>query len=69
MLKRTREIFLPNKVVILNPIEQGEPEICDIIEFIKSQPSIEGKVTIYFCKNFSCNRSSMDIDEMVDLLA
>jgi uncharacterized protein YyaL (SSP411 family) len=68
MVKALRTRFLPNKVVLLNPIEQQSPEIARLAEFTKNQSSIEGKATAYVCLNYNCKLPTTDINKMLELL-
>jgi len=68
MLKALRRQFLPNKIVLFNPAEQASPEIFRLAEFIKTQPSLDGKATAYICMNYHCQRPTNEIDKMLELL-
>jgi uncharacterized protein YyaL (SSP411 family) len=68
MVKALRARFLPNKVVLLNPGEQGSPEIAQLAEFTRNQSSIGGKATAYVCLNYNCKLPTTDISKMLELL-
>ncbi|MDO8445785.1 MAG: thioredoxin domain-containing protein [Deltaproteobacteria bacterium] len=68
MLKALSKPYIPNKIVLLRPTEQEEPDITDIAPFTKNQTSIEGKATAYTCRNYSCENPTTDINEMLELL-
>ena len=68
MVKALRTCFLPNKVVLLNPGERESPEIAQLAEFTRNQPSIGGKATAYVCLNHNCKLPTTDINEMLALL-
>jgi uncharacterized protein YyaL (SSP411 family) len=68
MVKALRTCFLPNKVVLLNPIEQESPEIARLAVFTKNQLSIGGKATAYVCMNYNCKLPTTDINKMLELL-
>ena len=69
MLKALRTLFIPNKVVLLNPSEQESPEIGQLAEFTQSQSSIEGKATAYVCLNYNCKLPTTDTSKMLELLS
>jgi len=68
MLKALRTRFLPNKVVLLNPGERESPEIAQLVEFTRNQPSSGGKATAYVCLNYNCKLPTTDINKMLELL-
>ena len=68
MLKAVGKPFLPNKVVLLRPAEQEEPDIVKIAPFTKNQTSTEGKATAYVCRNYSCKEPTTDKNSMLELL-
>ncbi|MBA3766030.1 MAG: thioredoxin domain-containing protein, partial [Acidobacteria bacterium] len=49
MLNALRIRFIPNKVVLLKPTDQKEPEITRLAAFTKYQSSRDGKATAYVC--------------------
>ncbi len=68
MIKAIRNQFLPNKIVILNPTDQGSTEISQIADYVKNQPSIDGKATAYVCFKGFCKKPVTDIPTMLNLL-
>ena len=68
MLDAIRGIFMPNKIVILHPIDQKPPSIDDIVPFIKDHSSIDGKATAYVCLDYNCQLPTKDIGSMLELL-
>ncbi|NVM53465.1 MAG: thioredoxin domain-containing protein [Candidatus Helarchaeota archaeon] len=69
MLKALRNKYLPNKIVLLNPIDQESAEIYEIAEFLKKQPSIGGKATAYVCINDFCKKPVTEVSAMLEQLA
>ncbi len=61
-IKKIRDEFNPNKVVIL----KGE-EIEKISDYIKDLKSVNGKTTIYICKNFVCDLPIIDAEGLVQV--
>ena len=68
MLDAIRAKFIPNKVVLLRPLDKETPEIAGIAPFTKNQTSVGGKATAYVCRNYVCNKPTTDVKEMVGLL-
>jgi len=68
MIRKLRESFTPNKVVLLNPTNEKSPKIHELAEFIRDQGGIEGKATAYVCKNFNCQLPTTDSAQMLELL-
>jgi len=69
MLNALRTRFVPNKVVLLKPTDQKEPEITRLAEFTKYQSSRDGKATAYVCLNYACKLPTTDSAKMLELLA
>ncbi|MFN2517163.1 MAG: thioredoxin domain-containing protein [Pyrinomonadaceae bacterium] len=69
MLNALRIRFIPNKVVLLKPTDQKEPEITKLAEFTKYQSSRDGKATAYVCLKYMCKLPTTDSGKMLELLA
>lgn len=69
MLNALRTRFIPNKVVLLKPTDQKEPEITRLAQFTKYQSSRDGKATAYVCLNYACKLPTTDSAKMLELLA
>ena len=68
MLEAIRGIFVPNKIVVLHTTGHTPASINDIIPFIASHSSIDGKATAYVCLNYNCQLPTTDIGSMLKLL-
>ncbi|MBM4328680.1 MAG: thioredoxin domain-containing protein [Deltaproteobacteria bacterium] len=68
MLENLRRSFVPNKVVVLRPLQQTAAEIMDIATYTREQKSKDGKPTAYVCRNFNCDLPTTDPDKMLELL-
>jgi uncharacterized protein YyaL (SSP411 family) len=68
MLRAIRREFLPNKVLVLRPLEEESPEILHLADYTRYQTSIDGKATAYICLNYSCKAPTTDIGEMRRML-
>lgn len=65
MLEAIQARYIPNKVVILRPVDQESPEIDHIAPFAKDLVSIDGKATAYVCINYSCQLPTTDVNTML----
>jgi hypothetical protein len=68
MLRRLRTLYLPNKVVVLRPIDESAAQIEAVAEYTRLQQSLDGKATAYVCLNYNCELPTTDPKKMVDLL-
>jgi len=69
MLEEVRTYFIPNKVLVFRPEEEGkEPEITKLAAYTKVQVPIRGKATAYVCRNHECQLPTTEINEMLKLL-
>ena len=59
--------YLPNKVVIFKPGDESQ-EITKIAGYTTDQKSIDNKMTVYVCMNFSCKKPVTDVEELKKLL-
>ena len=57
--------FIPNKVVVFNPINEDNSELIKIAPYVKDEKAVEGKATVYICKNFTCGMPITEVDEML----
>ena len=68
MLNSLRKHFIPNKVVLLRPSDQKEPDIIRLAKFTEYQSSFDGKATAYVCLDYACKMPVTDAGEMLKLL-
>ena len=68
MLNFLRKHFVPNKVVLLRPSDQEEPDIIRLAKFTEYQSSFDGKATAYVCLDYACKMPTTDTEEMLKLL-
>ncbi len=61
ILETIKKNFLPNKILILN---SDDKDLKEISSFIKFQIPIEGKATVYICRNFNCKIPMTSIKEI-----
>ncbi|GAB6168040.1 thioredoxin domain-containing protein [Clostridium carnis] len=60
-----REIYLPNTTIVVKDKEDNIEEIAD---YTKYQNSLDNKVTVYICKNYSCSEGITNIDKIREML-
>jgi len=65
MLEAIQARYIPNKVLILRPVDQESPKINHIAPFTKDLVSINGKATAYVCLNHSCQLPTTDVNTML----
>jgi uncharacterized protein len=63
-LEIINSVYFPNKVVLL---KYGD-DLDKLAGYTKEQVAIDGKTTIYFCKNFACEQPFTDIDKLKEYL-
>jgi uncharacterized protein YyaL (SSP411 family) len=63
MLDYINGIYRPGKVVLFkDPAEAGQLE--QLAPFTKDQQMVDGKATVYICRNFACERPVNSLDEL-----
>ncbi len=67
-LKKLREPFLPNKVVLLRTEDDEGRSLAGIAPFTEHMAPIKGKPAAYVCSNFACSSPTTDAGEMLCLL-
>ncbi len=68
MLASIRNVFVPNKIVILRPPQEDAPPIARIAEFTENLHTLDGKSTAYVCTNYTCQFPTTDVDRVHKLL-
>ncbi|MGB6063390.1 MAG: thioredoxin domain-containing protein [Desulfomonilaceae bacterium] len=68
MLRELRRVFIPDKVVLLRPVDGDLPEIARLAGYTTEQVSLEGKATAYVCANYQCELPTTNSDKMLELL-
>ncbi len=62
-------LFLPNKVVVLNSTKKDSKGIVEIAPFIENQKPKDDKTTVYVCENHVCKRPVTDVNALKDILS
>ena len=63
MLAALRRTFLPEKVILLRPIDKAD--ITNIAPFTLPMPAKNGRATAYVCQDFACQLPTTSIDQML----
>jgi uncharacterized protein YyaL (SSP411 family) len=68
MLASLRNVFLPNKVVLLKPDGDGGTGIDRIAPYTRQMSKLDGKATAYVCRSYACEQPITSVDSMLELL-
>jgi uncharacterized protein YyaL (SSP411 family) len=68
MIVALRQNFLPRKVVLLNPKKMLKEDVFVLPDPSKQQEPVYDKTMVYVCVNYSCQKPTSSIDEMLKLL-
>jgi uncharacterized protein YyaL (SSP411 family) len=68
MTRALNSVYIPNKVMLLRPSDQGECQIADLAEFTRNQTGIGRKATVYVCRNRQCLQPVTDAEAMLRML-
>ena len=67
MIRVVRSVYLPNKVVLLK--EPDDSKVIKLAPYTKGQKMIDGKATVYICRNFGCEAPLTDPKKVRDSLS
>jgi uncharacterized protein len=68
LLQRVQQLYLPDTVILFHSSGPSRDAIERLVPYIRTQNAIDGKPTVYVCKNFSCKAPLTDIDEILAAL-
>ncbi|MCD5425217.1 MAG: thioredoxin domain-containing protein [Methanosarcinaceae archaeon] len=68
MVNEVYKQYSPNKVLLFVPIESLSSGITEIAEFTKYLTNIEGKATVYVCRNYACSAPTTDVTKISELM-
>jgi uncharacterized protein YyaL (SSP411 family) len=60
--------YIPNKVVLFKPADDANHPISDLAPYAQSMTALDGKATVYVCRNFACELPTTDADKMLSLI-
>lgn len=68
MLRALRQPFIPNKVMLFVPAEDGASSVRNLAAFTRNLEPLDGKATAYVCKNYNCALPTTEIKKTLELL-
>ena len=68
ILTALRRRFIPNKVVLLRLMEDDAHGLSAYADYTTYMSDIDGRATVYVCRNFSCRQPTTDVKEMLEIL-
>jgi len=68
MVDRLRAEFLPNKVVLMAPVDDASSDIFNIVEGLREYQALQCRATAYVCRNFVCREPTSDDLKLLDIL-
>jgi len=69
LFKALNSRFLPNKVVLFKPAEESDSDIIKIAPFTENCSTLEGKATVYVCRNHACDLPTTNPLKMLEILS
>lgn len=63
-----KDIYLPNKVLLLKSDEEGLKGITEIAKYIKPHEQIDNKATVYICQNYNCKLPITDLNKISEAI-
>jgi uncharacterized protein YyaL (SSP411 family) len=73
-IRSIRTCFLPNKVVAAPPFDRKDlpaatqTPLHQLVPLLADKKSIDGKLTVYFCENFSCQAPAVGREAVIESL-
>jgi uncharacterized protein len=67
MLNTINREFIPNKVLVLIPIEISSPEIITIAPYSKELKSLNNQATAYVCSDYNCKLPTTNVETILKL--
>jgi uncharacterized protein YyaL (SSP411 family) len=68
MLRTLGKYYLPNTVFLLRPAQENLSDIEEVAPFVKDLKPLQGKATAYVCTDFTCQKPTTDVNEMIKIL-
>ena len=61
--------FMPSKILLLRDSVKEDSELYDLIPFVQNHKEIDGKATLYACRNQTCDHPRTDPQEIEKFLS
>jgi uncharacterized protein YyaL (SSP411 family) len=68
MLRSLTKRYSPNQVTLFRPSDGETPEIDALAGFVKNHVMLEGKATVYVCRQFACKAPTTSVTEMLEMI-
>jgi hypothetical protein len=68
VLKLINRSFAPNKVVVLHRPGREGLKIEKIAGYTKFQTMVDGQTTVYLCRDYTCEKPIVDLDELAKVI-
>lgn len=68
MLTEINQRFMPSKVIVFNDTTKKDATLIELVPFLANQKAIEGKTTFYACRNQTCDKPRIEIQEVIKFL-
>jgi hypothetical protein len=69
MLRAIYKNFIPKKVVVLKPLAKDEiEEITRYMPYAEKMEAIDGKTTVFVCKDYACEKPVNDVESLTLLI-
>ncbi len=67
MLAHIKGVYKPGKVVLFKD-SSGDDKLAELAPFTQEQGMIDGKATVYICRNFACEQPITSLEELKERL-
>jgi uncharacterized protein YyaL (SSP411 family) len=67
-LRELTLVYYPHKIIILKAVGEDHTLLSELLPYTDGMISIDGEVTLYFCKNYSCELPMFSIEEILKAL-
>ena len=68
LIDSIQSVYSPNKVILFKDLSDKHNQLSNIADWTNEYRTIDGKPTVYICKNYSCNQPTNDIKTVLKQL-
>jgi uncharacterized protein len=68
MVRRIREAFLPNKILLFKPPGPEGEALTKVASFVESMVPASDKPTAYVCDQYACRQPIQEVEDLQSLL-
>jgi hypothetical protein len=69
ILRIIRQVFLPNKVLLLKTGGPGSKPLSAIAPFVETMQPLQNRPTVFLCRQQACRQPITDLEELKKTLA